>query len=93
MTTFQDLVAGAVISELERARKKHGPMRSAHEGYAVIKEEFEEAWDAIKADDIASAREEMIQVAAMAMRFLLEVGVPSAPGGNAPDPIRGGVIT
>lgn len=63
----------AVSIELERARQKHGPMRSAHEGYAVILEELDEAWDEIKRNDIVRAREEMIQVAAMALRFLIDV--------------------
>lgn len=63
----------AVLQELSSAREAHGPMHSAHEGYAVIKEELDEAWDEIKNNKIASARAEMIQVGAMALRFLVDV--------------------
>lgn len=59
--------------ELIRASRIHSPMCSSHEGYGVILEELDEAWDAIKANDIAHARHEMIQVAAMALRFLVDV--------------------
>ena len=40
----------------------------------VLLEEVDEAWDEIKRDDLKAARKEMIQVAAMAIRFLVEVG-------------------
>jgi len=55
------------------ARKKHAPMRGAHEGYAILKEEVDELWAEIKADNIENARLEAYQVAAMALAFLLEV--------------------
>lgn len=64
----------AVMLELEHARANFPPMHSEHEGYAIIKEELEEAWDEIKKNpkkrDKAAIRAEMIQVAAMAIRFL-----------------------
>ena len=63
----------AIADEYNRARKLHSPMTSAHQGYAVILEELDEAWDAIKANDTAHAREEMIQVGAMVIAFLTEV--------------------
>ncbi len=59
--------------EYEHARVAHAPMRSAHEGYAVILEELDEAWDEIKADRPQHARMEMIQVAAMALAFIIEI--------------------
>jgi NTP pyrophosphatase (non-canonical NTP hydrolase) len=65
-----------VLRELHQARNWH-PRRfhSAHEGYAVIKEEVDELWDAIKNKnpDKAAIKKEAIQVAAMAIRFLSEV--------------------
>jgi hypothetical protein len=66
-------IATEVLEELEKATLKHGPMKSAHEGYAVIKEEVDELWDAVKKDDTEHAKREAVQVAAMAMRFLLDV--------------------
>lgn len=64
----------AVVRELDRAVTKHPQgMRSGHEGHSILREEMEEMWDAVKADDLAHAREEAVQVAAMALRFLLDV--------------------
>lgn len=64
-----------VTTELHRARSKFAPFNSAHEGYAVILEELDELWLEVKANppDVAQMREEAIQVAAMAMRFVLDV--------------------
>jgi hypothetical protein len=67
-------ISREMIAECKRATKKFGPFNSAHEGYAVILEELEELWDAIK-DKKANAiqlRKETIQVGAMAMRFVLD---------------------
>jgi hypothetical protein len=63
-----------ILAEYRRARLKFAPMRGPHEGYAVILEELDEAWDEIKANNIPMARKEMLQVAAMALAFLVEVG-------------------
>jgi hypothetical protein len=63
-----------ILAEYRRARLKFAPMRGPHEGYAVILEELDEAWDEIKANNIPKARKEMLQVAAMALAFLVEVG-------------------
>lgn len=67
-----------VIKEYKRAISKFAPMHSAHEGYAVLKEEVDELWDAIKLNDADNAKEEVIQVAAMAIRFLMDVSYRSA---------------
>lgn len=66
--------ADTALAELNRAMTKFPNQHtSAHEMYAVILEELDEAWDAIKANDIQHAHKEMVQVAAMALRFLVEV--------------------
>ena len=67
-------VINDVQDEHERALKKFGPFNSAHEGYAVIKEEVDELWDCIKGNaDKRLMRAEAIQVAAMAIRFIEDV--------------------
>lgn len=68
-----------VLKELESAQKKFPPMHSGHEGWAVVKEELDELWAEVqraqklgeqgKAAMIAEAK----QVAAMALRFLIDV--------------------
>jgi hypothetical protein len=62
-----------VIDEMERARVRHKAFDSTHYGYAVTLEELDEAWDAIKHNDLRDAKKEMIQVAACALRFVLEL--------------------
>lgn len=61
--------------ELFSAVRKFDPFNSPHEGYAVILEELEELWDHAKANNGRSpeARQEAIQVAAMALRYVLDV--------------------
>jgi cupin superfamily acireductone dioxygenase involved in methionine salvage len=64
-----------VTAEVERATAKFSPFNSAHEGYAVIEEEFDELWDEIKLkerDDVRMAKE-AVQLGAMAVRFLMDV--------------------
>lgn len=69
----RSFILGSIYGEYMKARRKFQPMRGAHEGYAIILEELDEMWDAIKANDIPHARKECLQVAAMALAFLLEV--------------------
>ncbi len=66
-------IINTVTDEYIRAESKFGPFASAHEGYAVILEEVDEMWAEIKRNDIKRAREEAVQVAAMAIRFLIDV--------------------
>jgi hypothetical protein len=42
-------------------------------GYAVILEELDEMWAEIKQNNTNRAREECVQVAAMAIRFLMDI--------------------
>jgi len=72
-----------VMAELARAMEKHPPVRVPHEGYAVILEELDELWDLIKKKDppAGQMRKEAIQVAAMAVRFVLDLK-PGKPAGD-----------
>lgn len=62
-----------IINEYNRAYDIHKPFNSAHEGYAIIKEEVDEMWDCIKENEVDHARREAMQVAAMALRFLIDI--------------------
>ena len=66
----------AVRHELYEASSKFPPFNSAHEGAAVIKEEYDELWDAVKGKQFSKQDQygEAVQVAAMAVRFMLDCG-------------------
>ncbi len=63
-------------AELTKARNKFPAFHSNHEGYAVLREELDELWDEVKAskpfEANARMRKEAVQVAAMALRFLID---------------------
>ncbi len=63
----------AVQIELAEARTKFPDFNSKHEGFAVLWEEVDELWDEVKTNHPHRAREEAIQVAAMAIKFLIDV--------------------
>jgi len=60
-----------IAEELEHAYSKHGTDQwGRHEFYAILKEEVDELWDAIKADEPTERVEkELVQVAAMCFRY------------------------
>ncbi len=70
-----DTILGDVKRELAEATIKFTPFSSAHEGYAVIKEEFDELWKEIKKKhpNRHKLREEALQVGAMAVRFVYDL--------------------
>lgn len=74
--TLADIL-DAVSLEVRNATEKWPPFNSAHEAYAVLAEEVDELWDHVKTNqkkrDLADMQKEAIQVAAMAVRFALEV--------------------
>lgn len=63
--------------EFNRATDTHAPQSSAHEGYAILLEEVDELWDEVKLKSFVRSPERMrteaIQVAAMAMRFVVDI--------------------
>ena len=66
-----------VESELQSAMHNWAPFNSAHEGFAVLHEEFDElkahVWTNQKKRDLEEMKKEAIQVAAMAIRFAHDV--------------------
>lgn len=72
-----DLTIEGMRRELADASAKWPPFNSAHEGFAVLAEEVDELWDHVKVNqkrrDLPAMRKEALQVAAMALRFALDV--------------------
>ena len=72
-----DKVTVDVTNELQTAIETHGLFTSAHHGYAIILEELDELWDEIKKKrsmrDVRNMRAEAVQVAAMAMKFIISM--------------------
>ena len=69
-----DLAFSLVHDEFIRATRKFPKFNSAHEGYAVILEKLDELWNEVKANHRPEAVKEAVQVAAMAVRFILDAG-------------------
>ena len=66
-------VLSDIYIELNAATAKFGKFNSHHEGWAVLREEVDELWDAIKENGtVDEIRAEAVQVGAMAMRLILD---------------------
>lgn len=74
-----------VGNEVLRALDRFPAFNSPHEGKAVIEEELEELWEHCRANTGRSpeAMKEAIQVAAMAVRYVLDLA--SAPPAVSPE--------
>lgn len=74
--SLQVILAG-IEAELASAMAAWPPFNSAHEGYGVLLEEVDELWEHVKVNqkrrNLDGMQKEAIQVAAMAIRFALEV--------------------
>lgn len=74
-----NMVISRIKKEYLRAVSKFGTFHNAHEGYAVLLEEVDELWENVKLNQKIltrneAMREEAIQVAAMAIRFIIDCG-------------------
>jgi NTP pyrophosphatase (non-canonical NTP hydrolase) len=73
VTPSLDDVLVSVRAEVEKSDAKWPAYTSAHEGYGVLLEEVDEVWDHVKVNqkrrDLPALRKELIQVAAVAIRF------------------------
>jgi hypothetical protein len=83
-----DTVLRAVVEELQRAGKIHPLMHSHHEAKAVIEEELDEYWEQVKLKDRDGGRlaYELTQIAAMAIRALVDLKPGWLDGGNRESP-------
>ncbi len=72
--TRLDAALELIRAEALRAATKFPAFNSAHEGYGVLLEEVDELWDEVKGDAPDRAAEECVQVGAMAVRFLTDLG-------------------
>ncbi len=72
MTRLEKIIQ-LVQAEYEKAAVTFPKFNSPHEGFAVLKEEVDELWDAVKTNNQNNAFDEAVQVAAMAVRFLYDV--------------------
>jgi hypothetical protein len=69
-------VLNELRQEVADARSLHAPMNSPHEGWAVIREELDpELWEHVCGDTGRSpeARKEALQIAAMGVRYILDL--------------------
>ena len=70
-------ISALITEELVEATRNNGGFTCAHHGISVLREEFEELWDEIKKKgnlrDPNTMKKEAIQVAAMAIRFIIDV--------------------
>lgn len=70
-----EMIAAEIAAEVRRAEAKHRPLNSPHEAWSVIYEELEELREHVRADTGRGdeARIEAIQVAAMGLRYVLNL--------------------
>jgi hypothetical protein len=68
-------------AEVDHARDHYGPIHSAHESIAVLREEYLEAEREVFAKrlDADRYRRELIQLAAMCVRTIEDLGLQASP--------------
>ena len=69
-----NILGHIVRDEIRQSTKVHGLFSSSHEAIAILREEYLEMEHEVFHGTIEAAREEALQVAAMAMRFIGEFG-------------------
>ena len=69
--TLSDLTP-ILEKEMSWAHSKYGNYHNSHEQYAVLLEEVDEWWEAVKGNYSDAALYELVQVAAVALRYVIE---------------------
>jgi hypothetical protein len=70
---LEDLIP-ALKSEMKFGFDHYGKYHTAHEHYAVLLEEVDEWWLAIKGNVAELSHYELLQISAVAIRYILENG-------------------
>ncbi len=77
MSDIETDAISAILREYAEASAKFGPFASAHEGIAVIEEEFLELREEVFHGTTDGQFEEAVQLGAMALRFLIDIAGPA----------------
>jgi len=65
-----------IFDEFKVAKERYPDFNSAHEGWAVIKEELDELWEEVRKypnEDKLAMKKEAKQIGAMALRFITDI--------------------
>lgn len=74
MSDSPETIANYMVgAEYQHAVKKHGPFPSAHHFAGVMLEEWDEFRAALRDDDLKQMRDEAAQMAAVCLRFLVDI--------------------
>lgn len=81
-----------VRDELLSAMDRFAPMPTPHDGWAVIYEEVDELWEEVRrykanapeTENVARMRKEAMQVAAMSLRFMVDLTEATLPSSAEP---------
>ncbi len=71
----QATAVSLIFTQYGLAVTKHGPFPSAHHFAGVMLEEWDEFRDELRADNISGMRHEAAQMAAVCMRFLVDINI------------------
>jgi hypothetical protein len=73
----------SIIAEYNHTIIKHAPIHSTYEGWALIKQKVDQLWEEIKKEEATGSKEVMLkeaaQIGAMAMRFIIDLGIDDKP--------------
>lgn len=77
--TVEEAIA-SIADEVKKTQARGEPFHSAHEGFAIIAEEFEElkaeVWKSRRTRDYDAMLKESRHLAAMAARLMIEIAAP-----------------